>query len=121
MRAELVEDIAGRRVRLAMPIGALERVAEVNPALEEVRDSFFIAGPTGSRVWHLREVRAVLDAAAEAGGAGLDGGAIIEAIGLTRAVDLARRLINAAFSDDAPKKAAGGEAPATDTSSPPAS
>lgn len=105
MRAEIVEEIAGRRVAFRLPIGGLERIAEVNPAIEEVRDSFYHKGPTGSRVWHLRELVAVLNAGAEYGdGVGAD--AVIEAIGLDGARDLALRMMNAAFATSSKKKEA---------------
>lgn len=116
MRAEIVEEINGRRVKFRLPIGGLERIAAVNPALEEVRDSFHAKSVTGSRVWHLKELVAVLDAGAEYGD-GLGAGDVIDALGLDAARDLALRLMNAAFESSAPKKAQGGE---IGSSSPPA-
>jgi len=116
MRAEIVEEIEGRRVAFRLPIGGLERIAEVNPAIEEVRDSFWVQGPSGSRVWHLRELRAVLDAGAEYGD-GMRSDEVVEAIGLDAARDLALRLMNSAFASSSPKKATGGEV--SGSSSPP--
>ena len=101
MLAEIEVDVAGRRVRLAAPLGALERIAKVNPMLEEVRDSFAVRGAMGSRVWRLDELRAVLAAGLEAGGGMMTAEAFIDAVGLARAREAARDLMNAAFRDDA--------------------
>lgn len=105
MRAEVEIEVEGKAIRLAMPIGGLEMVAIVNPALEEVRDSLMAAGPMGWRVWRLDELKAVLSAGLRYGAAeGFTAGSLIETLGVTPARDLALRLLNLAFSDDKPGK-----------------
>jgi len=101
MRVDLTREIAGRQLHFALPLGALDRIAEVNPALEEVRDGLALPGPMGPRVWHLRELRAVIDAAGEAGGDRADFALVYEAIGIEAARALAVELLNRAFTDHA--------------------
>lgn len=93
MTAEVTTEIEGRPVRLSMTIGALERIAKVNPVLAEVY------GALAGGVWRLEEMRAVLDAGLSEAGETATSAELIAALGLRKSADLARRALAEAFGD----------------------
>lgn len=93
MHARMTAVVGGRDVSFAMPIGALEEVAEVNPRLGELR-GVLVAG-----VWELRELKAVLAAGLKWGGSDATVSEVIEAEGLAGAARIAADLMGAAFRD----------------------
>ena len=94
MRAEIVVELDGKTHKLAMPIGALEDVAKVNPYPVEVAISL-AAGK-----YRLDELQAVLRAGCTWGNAETDATRIIEGEGLKTAARIASDLMKAAFKDD---------------------
>lgn len=106
MRAEIVEKIGGEDRRLALPIGALEDIARVNPAIGEILAALEVED-NPLIVARFDEIKAVLDAAVLWGDEGTSFQEIYEERGLAGAADLARRLLAAAFRDDGEKKARG--------------
>jgi len=113
MTAEVTAEMEGREVRLSMTIGALERVAKVNPVLGEVY------GALAGGVWKLEELRAVLDAGLAEAGEDAKSGDVIAALGLRKSADLARRALAEAFGDhpgNASSAAETGKTPASGSS-----
>ena len=92
-KPEITIEIDGKRHRLAMPLGALEDVAAVNPALGTVYMGLLMAS------WDLPEVAAVLNAGIRYGSRDITFEAIVEARGIGGAADIARALIEAAWGD----------------------
>lgn len=93
MTAEVEIEMEGRTVRLSMTIGALERVAKVNPVIGEVY------GALAGGIWRLEEMRAVLDAGLVEAGETVKSADIIASLGLRKSADLARRALAEAFGD----------------------
>lgn len=96
MLAEREIEVQGERLRLVLRFGGLERVAKVNPYLEEV------ATALRARVWKMDELTAVLDAGLAGGEAqGWTAARLVEALGVGPARDLAAELMRLAWADDA--------------------
>lgn len=107
MRGQLTVEVGGEEHQLALPIGALEEIAQINPRLEEVYMALKV-DVGGARVYHWQELVAVLKAGVKWGKAKTSHGAIIEALGVRPAADLAARLLGDALGvvEEAPEKKA---------------
>jgi hypothetical protein len=99
---------------MSMPIGALEKVAEVNPRIFDLWRGFVV-----HQSWQLGELEAVINAGLEFGGSKLRFGKVYERHGLEFCVVLAGQLLEVAFAHDEPEKdaAPAGEPPADQMSS----
>ena len=98
MRAELSVDIGGAAYRLALPLGGIEDIAKVNPAVGEVAQALQLG------IWRMDELKAVWTAGIKYGGSDLKFDDAYEALGLTGCGNVASNLLLKAFEDDSPKK-----------------
>lgn len=94
MIAEVIEDIGGESRRFLLTIGAMEKIAKVQPM------PAVLLGALQTEHYTLAELRAVLDATGEAGGGAIRSAQAIEALGLKAAAALALRILVAGFRDD---------------------
>ena len=91
MHPEITVDVDGRKVRLSMPLGGLEQVAKVNPAIAEV------AIGLAASSWRLDELIAVLQAGLDHGDKSMTAQELIAALKLHGSVKAAIDLMTAAF------------------------
>lgn len=103
MKAEVTVEAGGDVIRLALPIGGLEQIAEKFPIMEELLRA--LSQPVdGVRYYRFDEVRTVLAAGLKWGEAKMTAGALIEEIGVGPAASLAAKLLAAALRVDLPGK-----------------
>ena len=86
--------------RLRLTIGALEQIAEANPA------PTVVLGALKAEIYTLEELRAVLDAAATASDISEDSGSLIEKHGIQKCKEAALALMEGAFEIGGKKPAA---------------
>ena len=98
MRAELSVDIGGAECRLALPLGGIEDIAKINPAVGEVAQALQLG------IWQLAELKAVWTAGLKYGGGSVTFDDAYESLGLKGCGEVARDLLMKAFDDDSPKK-----------------
>jgi hypothetical protein len=99
MRAELDADLCGGKYPLALPLGALEDIAEkIEPEV------YHLAHRLASGSWKLAEVRGVLDTALGAGGADITAEEVIHEDGLMRAAEVAYLILERALTGPPSKK-----------------
>lgn len=103
MRAEIEVDLCGGKHSLALPLGALEDIAEkIEPQV------YVLAARFAASEWKLTEVQGVLDTALKAGGAEINAEDVIHKDGLIRAAEVAYLILERALTGPPSKKAAAG-------------
>lgn len=112
MRAEITRNLCGVETKLAMPIGALEKVAVINPRLMLLWHSF-----VETHSWQYGEIEAIINAGLEAGGSTLRFKHVYDRHGLGFCAVLAADLLAVAFEHDPLEGDKPGEPPADQTSS----
>jgi len=99
MKAEIEIRAGGAKHTLALPLGALEDIAKVNPVIEQLWQAFTLS------VYQVDELVAVLAAGLKYGGSELTVEELIDEVGVKQAAAFAADALAAAIRDDAPKKA----------------
>lgn len=100
MRAQIEVDLCGGKHSLALPLGALEDIAErVEPQV------FHLTARMASGAWKLAEVKDVLDTALKAGGADITAEDVIHQDGIMRAAEACYEILERALTGNPPKKA----------------
>jgi hypothetical protein len=105
MRADVPFKIDGRECRLSMTLGALERLAETQPALA------VLAQTLASGVWHHDEVRDVIAAGLHGAGEGVTYEDVYNAHGMAECHRLAVLAMAAVFGADMGNAFAAGMTP----------
>ena len=99
MRAELSLRLCGGEHSLALPMGALEDIAEkIEPEV------YMLMSRLATGKWKLSEVCGVLDTALKAGGSDITAEDIVHKEGLMRGAEVAFEILERALSGPPPKK-----------------
>ncbi len=99
MRAQIEVDLCGAKHSLALPMGALEDIAEkIEPQV------YMLASRMASGTWKLAEVHGVLDTALKAGGADITAEDVIHDDGIMRAAEVAYLILERALTGNPSKK-----------------